>query len=83
MTCFRDDSIHGWEADTLEYKYHLPVPEGEKPNFRVFAVSQDGHYFAAGGRCVHAHTHTCMCVCVRVCVCPCARVCVMLYRCRN
>ena len=65
MTCFRDDSIHGWEADTLEYKYHLPVPEGEKPNFRVFAVSQDGHYFAAGGRCV------CVCVRVRVPMCLC------------
>ena len=50
LSCFRDDSIHAWEADTLEYKYHLSIPEGERPHFRAFAVSGDGSLFVAGGR---------------------------------
>ena len=42
LTCFRDDSIHVWEADTLEYKYNLPVPAGPLPRYRAFAVTQNG-----------------------------------------
>ena len=42
LTCFRDDSIHAWETDTLEYKYLLPSPSGPSPRYRTFATTLDG-----------------------------------------
>ena len=42
LTCFKDDSIHGWEADTLEYKFLLPSSSGPPPRYRAFAASSDG-----------------------------------------
>ena len=55
LACFKDDSIHGWEADTFEYKYQLPKPEGEKFHFRSFSPSKNGHLFVAGGRYVRTY----------------------------
>ena len=68
LACFKDDSIHGWEADTFEYKYQLPKPEGEKFHFRAFAPSADGRLFVAGGRCIHTYIYV-VCTYVRVHVC--------------
>ena len=42
LTCFKDDSIHAWETDTLEYKYLLPSPSGPVPHYRAFATTIDG-----------------------------------------
>ena len=46
LTCFRDDSIHGWDADTQEYKFLLPSPSGPEPHYRAFATTTNGkeHY---------------------------------------
>ena len=40
LTCFKDDSIFAWEADTLQCKYQLKVPEGKSPGFKTFACSR-------------------------------------------
>ncbi|KAL5467429.1 hypothetical protein EMCRGX_G031650 [Ephydatia muelleri] len=50
VTCFKDDSIHSWETDTLEYKYLLPTTPGPSPHYRAFAASQDGKVLVGGGR---------------------------------
>ena len=44
LTCFKDDSVHGWEADTLEYKFLLPSSSGPSTRYRAFAASSDGAY---------------------------------------
>lgn len=55
MTCFRDDSIFAWECETLNCKYQLPIPPGNSPQYRAFAVSRDGRLLAAGGRSRFIH----------------------------
>ena len=50
ITCFKDDSIHAWETDALEYKYLLPTTPGPSPHYRAFAASQDGKVLVGGGR---------------------------------
>ena len=50
VTCFKDDSIFAWEADTLEYKFRLSVHEGPSPRFRAMVASPDGRLLVAGGR---------------------------------
>ena len=44
LTCFKDDSIHAWEANTLTYNYLLPTPSGPAPHYRSFATTQNGEY---------------------------------------
>lgn len=55
VTCFKDDSIHVWEVDTLEYKYLLPTTPGPSPHYRAFAASQDGNMLVGGGRSAFLH----------------------------
>ena len=52
LTIFKDDTIHGWETDTLEYKYQVGVIGEMAQHFRSFAATQDGRLLVAGGRCV-------------------------------
>ena len=55
ITCFKDDSIHAWETDTLDYKYQIPPPFGPTPHYRAFATPQDGRLLVAGGRSNYLH----------------------------
>ena len=55
ITCFKDDSIHAWETDTLDYKYQIPPPFGPTPHYRAFATPQDGRLLVAGGRSSYLH----------------------------
>ncbi|XP_022110493.1 TBC1 domain family member 31-like isoform X2 [Acanthaster planci] len=55
LTCFRDDSIFAWESDTLQCKYQLPVPPGERPNYKAFATPRDGRLLVAGGKSRFLH----------------------------
>lgn len=55
LTCFKDDSIHAWELDSLEYKYLLPTTPGPSPHYRAFATSQDGKVLVGGGRSALLH----------------------------
>ncbi|KAK6174116.1 hypothetical protein SNE40_017453 [Patella caerulea] len=55
ITCFRDDSIFAWESETLDCKYQLPVADGEKPHYKVFAATRDGRILAAGGKSRYIH----------------------------
>ena len=55
LSCFKDDSIHAWEADSLEYKYQIPPPFGPAPHYRAFAASRDGSLLVAGGRSSFIH----------------------------
>ena len=55
ITCFKDDSIHAWESDTLDYKYQIPPPFGPTPHYRAFATPQDGRLLVAGGRSSYLH----------------------------
>ena len=50
LTIFKDDTIHGWEVDTLEYKYQVGVIGETVQHFRSFATTQDGRLLVAGGR---------------------------------
>ena len=52
LTIFKDDTIHGWETDTLEYKYQVGVIGETAQHFRSFAATQDGRLLVAGGRFV-------------------------------
>lgn len=62
LTIFKDDTIHGWETDTLEYKYQVGKVTDCAQHFRSFATTQDGRLLVAGGRCVCVHMCACMCV---------------------
>lgn len=55
ISCFKDDSIHAWESDSLEYKYEIPPPFGPTPRYRAFAAPQDGHVLVGGGRSNFLH----------------------------
>ena len=55
LTCFKDDSIHAWEADSLDYKYQIPPPCGPAPHYRAFAMPSDGRLLVAGGRSDYLH----------------------------
>lgn len=71
MTCFKDDTIFAWEADTLTCKYQLHATEGTAPRFSVFAASRfdylvewlekvdcfhrDGRYVIGGGKSRFLH----------------------------
>ena len=58
LSCFKDDSIHAWESESLEYKYQIPPPFGPTPHYRAFAVPQDGRLLVAGGRSGFLHVWT-------------------------
>ena len=45
MTCFKDDSIFAWEADTLICKYELTRPEGKSPHFKTYSATR--YYYLA------------------------------------
>ena len=55
LTCFKDDSIHAWEADSLDYNYQIPLPCGPTPHYRAFAMPRDGRLLVAGGRSDYIH----------------------------
>ncbi len=55
ISCFKDDSVHAWDASTLDYKYQIPPPFGPTPHYRSFAVPQDGQLLVAGGRSNYLH----------------------------
>ena len=38
LTCFKDDSIHAWEAASMEYKYQIQPPFGPAPHYRYIAL---------------------------------------------
>ena len=46
ITCFKDDSVHAWDAATMDYLYHLPPPPlppcylASSPRFRAFATTE-------------------------------------------
>ncbi|CAE1172894.1 TBC1 domain family member 31 [Acanthosepion pharaonis] len=50
LTCFKDDSIFGWELDSLTCKFELPIPAGKKPRYRTLVSSSNGRTLAAAGR---------------------------------
>lgn len=54
VTCFKDDSLFGWDSETLKCKFQLPVPpeEGKQPHYRALATPRDGRLLVAGGRLV-------------------------------
>ncbi|XP_041455639.1 TBC1 domain family member 31-like isoform X1 [Lytechinus variegatus] len=55
MTCFRDDTMFAWESDTLQCKYQLPIPPGDRPHYKAFATPRDGRLLVAGGKCQFLH----------------------------
>ncbi len=55
ISCFKDDSIHAWDADTLDYKYAIPPPHSPTPHYRSFVASNDGRLLVAGGRSNFIH----------------------------
>ncbi|XP_038069604.1 TBC1 domain family member 31-like [Patiria miniata] len=55
LTCFRDDSIFAWESDTLQCKYQLPIPPGDRPHYKAFATPRDGRLLVAGGKSRFLH----------------------------
>ncbi|XP_072051869.1 TBC1 domain family member 31-like [Amphiura filiformis] len=55
ITCFRDDSIFAWESDTLQCKYQLPIPPGERPCYKAFATPRDGRLLVAAGKSRFLH----------------------------
>ncbi|XP_066290828.1 TBC1 domain family member 31-like isoform X3 [Branchiostoma lanceolatum] len=55
LTCFKDDSIFGWESDTLQCRFQLPVPEGKSPQYKAFACPRDGRLLVAGGKSNFLH----------------------------
>ena len=58
LACFKDNSIHAWEADSLDYKYQIPAPCGPTPHYRSFAMPCDGRLLVAGGRSDYIHVWT-------------------------
>ena len=58
LSCFKDDSIHAWESETLDYKYQIPPPFGPTPRYRTFTVPRDGHLLVGGGRSNFLHVWT-------------------------
>lgn len=40
ITGFKDDTIFGWESDTLNCKYQLPVPPGKSPHYKAYAPTR-------------------------------------------
>eukprot|EP00057_Strongylocentrotus_purpuratus_P028998 XP_011683472.1 PREDICTED: TBC1 domain family member 31 [Strongylocentrotus purpuratus] len=55
MTCFRDDTMFAWESDTLQCKYQLPIPPGDRPHYKAFATPRDGRLLVTGGKCQFLH----------------------------
>ncbi|XP_071502457.1 TBC1 domain family member 31-like [Diadema antillarum] len=55
MTCFRDDTIFAWESDTLQCKYQLPIPPGDRAHYKAFATPRDGRLLVAGGKSQFLH----------------------------
>ncbi|KAK3086503.1 hypothetical protein FSP39_019322 [Pinctada imbricata] len=55
ITGFKDDTIFGWESDTLNCKYQLPVPPGNTPHYKAYAITRDGRILAAGGKSRFIH----------------------------
>ena len=58
ITCFKDDSIFGWEADTLQCKFQLPVPVEERSQYLTVTISSDSRFLVAGGRSQFLHVYT-------------------------
>ncbi|XP_062521814.1 TBC1 domain family member 31-like isoform X2 [Corticium candelabrum] len=52
LTCFKDDSIMAWEADTFCYRYRLCLPDSttHSPQLRAYATTQDGRTLATAGK---------------------------------
>ena len=44
ITGFKDDTIFGWESDTLNCKYQLPVPPGKSPHYKAYAPTRYRHF---------------------------------------
>ena len=42
ITGFKDDTIFGWESDTLNCKYQLPIPPGKTPHYKAYAPTRYG-----------------------------------------
>lgn len=55
MTCFQDDTMFAWESDTLQCKYQLPIPPGDRPHYKAFATPRDGRLLVAGGKSRFLH----------------------------
>nr|XP_032826897.1 TBC1 domain family member 31 isoform X1 [Petromyzon marinus] len=56
VSCFKDGSVFGWDGESLECRFQLPVPPtSARLAYRVFAATRDGRTLACGGRsgCVH------------------------------
>ncbi len=55
LSCFKDDSIHAWNSESLDYKYAIPPPHSPTPHYRCFTASGDGRLLVAGGRSSFIH----------------------------
>ncbi|XP_029637694.1 TBC1 domain family member 31-like [Octopus sinensis] len=49
ITCFKDDSIFGWDLETLSCKFELPIPPGKKTKYKTLASTRSGRTLAAAG----------------------------------
>ena len=61
ITCFKDDSIFGWESDSLQCKFQLPVPPSlneERSHYLTVAVSEDSRFLVAAGRSKFLHVYS-------------------------
>lgn len=58
VTCFKDDTIFGWESDSLSCKFQLPIPPGKAPHYKSFATTKDGRLLAAAGKSRYIHLWT-------------------------
>ncbi|GAB1597767.1 TBC1 domain family member 31 [Argonauta hians] len=49
ITCFKDDTIFGWDLETLSCKFELPIPPGKKTKYKTLASTRSGRTLAAAG----------------------------------
>lgn len=55
MTCFKDNSILVWDAESMELLQELKSSQAYDVNYRVFACNSDGSCVAAGGKSNFIH----------------------------
>nr|XP_039261457.1 TBC1 domain family member 31-like isoform X2 [Styela clava] len=59
MTCFRDNTIFAWDAETLEWKYQLKCNSQADPiDYRSYAVTRNGKTLVAAGKSNLLHVYS-------------------------
>lgn len=58
MTCFKDNTIFAWDAESLEWKYQLKCTQTDPIDYKSFAITKNGKTLVAAGKSNLLHVYS-------------------------